>query len=624
MTYKPHIDGLRALAVLPVVAFHLDISALPGGFTGVDVFFVISGYLITGTIVSDLGKGRFSILEFYKRRILRILPALAAVILFVMAVAAMLMLPLEVGAIGRSAAASALFVSNILFWQTSDYFAGSAEANPLLHTWSLSVEEQFYVVFPLLMVLLARYARGRFLLPIAAGTVLSLALCVAATATSPTFAFYAIPTRAWELGIGACLALAPGLGGRGPRPLLAALGAVLVCGSFLLITEEGGFPGAVALFPCLGAALLIGCAEGTRVGRFLSGRVMVWIGSISYSLYLWHWPLIVFYKMRFETEMESADNAMLFAASVAMAALSTRFIERPFRLPSFRGRRAGRVVVTGSAVLAGLAAMGIALSVRPDLLHSYPPDVVKLASYGDYGTRPAHNALVRSGTCMIGEEQDLAGRSLDESCLALDPGRPDILLIGDSHAAQYWAALQEAFPEANVLQATASGCRPLLDGTGDRFCTELMDHVLKDVLQPGQIDAVIFAGRWKQKDLALVPATLAHVAARTKAVVVLGPGVEYFGELPTLLARTLLRGGGFDWEEHLDRRRAEVSRMMAGVVPPGQATYVPVYEELCGSAECTLTTPEGIPLQFDYGHLTKEGARYLVSRIEPELREALF
>ena len=334
-SYRPDIDGLRALAILPVLFFHAGLGLFEGGYVGVDVFFVISGFLITRIIYGEIVAGNFSILKFYERRARRILPALFAVCLFSFVMAWWLFVPLDFKDFSRSLAAAMLFASNILFMDETGYFAAPSEIKPLLHTWSLAVEEQYYIVFPLLLAVAARFFKayiGMFVILLLAT---SFVACVWATGYRPVYAFFLSPTRAWELLIGSVLAVGvlPVIDNRQMLNGLSVLGLGLVLGSIFLFSADTSFPGWQAAIPCIGAGLLIYVnGSGETIGaRILSFKPFVWSGLISYSLYLWHWPLIVFAKYHSGGELPSAALWGLIGLSVVAAALSWKFIEQPFR-----------------------------------------------------------------------------------------------------------------------------------------------------------------------------------------------------------------------------------------------------------------------------------------------------
>ena len=336
MRYRADIDGLRAIAIVPVVLYHAGFPGLKGGFVGVDVFFVISGFLMASLILSEIDQGAFSLGHFYERRVRRIFPALFATIAASAVAAWLLFMPIEFQYFSRSAMAAALFGSNILFWQESGYFDAAAELKPLLHTWSLAVEEQFYIVFPLLMLVIARFRRQWTGWILCTLLLVSFGLSIWQVESAPVAAFYLLPSRFWELLLGAVLAL--GLVPRSNSPIVAQalvlVGIILIGVAVFAYDEDTSFPGLSALVPCLGAALVIhGRAEDTPIGRALSWPPLVFIGLISYSLYLWHWPVIVFQRTDaiFAPETTGAVKVALVGASIGIAFLSWRFVERPFR-----------------------------------------------------------------------------------------------------------------------------------------------------------------------------------------------------------------------------------------------------------------------------------------------------
>ena len=292
--YRPEIDGLRALAVMPVLLFHAGFSLFSGGYVGVDIFFVISGYLITSIIQREITNKSFSIVNFYERRARRILPALLFISLLCIPFAYYWMLPFELKSFFDSLIAINLFSSNILFWQESDYFSAAAELKPLLHTWSLSVEEQFYVVFPLLLLLLSRFKYSILLVVVFTISFLSLLLSEYASAHHATANFYLLPTRFWELGFGALLAISSQYW-LNPKPMIAQIGSIVgiigITFSIFYFDSTTPFPGFWTLIPVLSTVLLIAFSKpDNMIGRLLGWKPLTAIGLISYSTYLWHQP----------------------------------------------------------------------------------------------------------------------------------------------------------------------------------------------------------------------------------------------------------------------------------------------------------------------------------------------
>jgi peptidoglycan/LPS O-acetylase OafA/YrhL len=365
MKYRREIDGLRALAVLPVVLFHAKLPYFDGGFLGVDIFFVISGYLITSLIVEDLEKGNFSIVDFYERRIRRILPALYAVLIFSLVMTVVFMDPDELRALSLSALSANFFSSNVYFWQQSGYFGSEAELTPLLHTWSLSVEEQFYVLFPIFLIVVWRFGPNSVIPLIVAGAVVSLGIAQWGSRHASLANFFLLPTRGWELMVGAFVAL---LMRRQTLEVSAAwcnvlslIGIAALASAFYFFEPDTPHPSVLTLVPVLGTALIIVFTRPeSPVGIVLSNRYVVGLGLISYSVYLWHYPIFAFTRAHLTNE----DNFFLFGGlsvlSLALGYLSWSFIERPFRDRKAISRRqiftyAGASTVAIVAVASGLA-----------------------------------------------------------------------------------------------------------------------------------------------------------------------------------------------------------------------------------------------------------------------------
>ena len=378
--HRADIDGLRAVAVVPVLLFHAGFPAFAGGFVGVDVFFVISGYLITSIILDETDAGRFSIVAFYERRIRRIFPALFAMLFASSILGALVLLPDDLKNLGQSSAAAALSASNFLFWHELGYFDVAAELKPLLHTWSLAVEEQFYVVFPIALLLLLRAHKSGALLILA--TVALLSFVLAEWGPSP-MAFYLAPARAWELLLGALLATGavPPPGRQWVRDSLSLLGLGLIAWSVLALSSATPFPGMAALLPTLGAALVIHAGDGGQslAGRVLGVRPLVLAGLISYSLYLWHWPLLVFARTYVGRELSMAETLAVLALSVAVAVASWRWIERPFRGSRPILARPKLFAAAGAAVSVTVA-IGLGLHLAEGLPTRLPPDAARLAA----------------------------------------------------------------------------------------------------------------------------------------------------------------------------------------------------------------------------------------------------
>lgn len=455
-SHRADIDGLRALAILGVVLYHAGVPGITGGFTGVDIFFVISGYLIGGHIDSEIRAGEFSYLRFYRRRAKRILPAFFAVLAFILLAATVLMSPLEAAQTARSAFAATLSASNILFWMTANYFAPKTDLNPVLMTWSLGVEEQFYAVIPLLMVLLARIRRNWLLPAILATCALSFFFAWYELGRAPMLAFYLLPARAWELGVGVALAVVE-LNSKPrtlPAPLIQSLssaGLALLLAPVFLLTTATPFPGPAALPSIVGTALILAVPTSWINRRLLSLPPLTFVGKISYSWYLWHWPLLAFLRIIYGSDPPRLALLLTITASLAPAALSYYFIEQPFR----RSTRPPAPLLLRYA-LAGIAATAACGAVW--LTHGLPqrfPALTRMES--------AEQAL-KADPCLVGESDQ---PNLTPACFDLSAARPSVAIWGDSHASALASGLRAAANAQGYgfVELGKNSCPPLAGAT---------------------------------------------------------------------------------------------------------------------------------------------------------------
>ena len=495
MNYRPEIDGLRALAVVPVILFHGGFPGFDGGFVGVDVFFVISGFLITGILAADLEKRRFSLIDFYERRARRILPALFVVVIACVPFAWAWLLPRDFLDFSQSVVAVITFWSNVLFWRESGYFSTAAELKPLLHTWSLAVEEQFYLVFPLVLWMIWGLGQRRVLLILGVLLLISLGLAEWAIAHAPIAGFYLLPTRGWELLIGSLAALVVRRGrvrfSGAVAELMGLSGLVLLAWSVVTFDRATPFPGLNALVPTLGALLLIIPARRpTLAHRLLSARPMVGVGLVSYSAYLWHQPLFAF--ARYRSFGEPSETLMLFLAllSFALAYVTWRFVETPFRNRSrvsrdkvFRGSMAIGVVLCSFGVI-GWALKGV--PSRLDMPSSVKASMARSERQTDCFDKPGLHEI-DDWTCPLGRT-DTA---------------PRFLVFGDSHALSFLDVLNAAARQANVSGAFsgASACTPFLGIHALRKDQDLKNcnaanKRLLDHAKASGVDHVILIARW--------------------------------------------------------------------------------------------------------------------------------
>lgn len=603
------VDGLRALAALAIVGYHINDFRAPGGFVGVDVFFVISGFLITRQVSTSIDEGRFKLGAFYARRMRRLFPALIVVLLFSYAVASITLLPSELVAFSWSLLASATYVSNIYFYRNSGYFDNDAEFSPLLHTWSLSVEEQFYLAFPLILIAASRVQpRYRLHCLILLGLI-SFASCEVIMGDETSAAFYLSPYRAWEFALGGAVALWRGrwLGPRFLAELLAMASLALIGLSFLLMRDTFHFPGIGAIPVTAATALIIFLCTRMKLatGGILSIPALVAVGRSSYSLYLWHWPIIVFYRIQFNTDPSLLEQILLLVSCLAAAGLSYRFVEQPFlkmKIP----RQAYWVVARAVGASGAIALLAVPVIFAGGLPNRFNAQQLYFASFLGDSTEIENG----SGACFLAENNTRFFDYPREQCLGTQSGKSNVLLIGDSHAAHLIAALRAHFPDINFAQANAAGCQPVLRPEGASRCVALLNYIYSTVVPSRQFDAVILAARWRDSDIARIKETAAFLAENTPEVFVLGPTVEYVLPLPRLLAtRPEIDDRFILYDEIMQRDRA----MRAAV--QGTAAFISVFDAICASGKCVNVTDGGVPLSYDYGHFTQQGATLVVNRL---------
>jgi peptidoglycan/LPS O-acetylase OafA/YrhL len=631
MRHRAEIDGLRAVAVIPVILFHAGFAPFGGGFVGVDVFFVISGYLITTILVADLEGGQFSLARFYERRARRILPALFVVMLACLPLAWLWMLPGQMRDLGESAAAVSLFVSNILFHARVDYFAPAADLEPLLHTWSLAVEEQFYLLFPIILAVIWRSGPLRVVLCLVLVGLASFGLSLWAHlgyGGSPAAAFYLAPMRAWELMAGALCALAMRRGRPVGREAPAIAGLVLIIASVLWFDVDSPLHTFAPLLAVVGTcAVILWASSETATGRVLSFRPVVGIGLISYSAYLWHQPLFAFARLRSLHDPAPILMGGLALSSLALGYASWRIVERPFRRKS-QPLLPRRMQVFGAAVVvaAGFVCFGLLTVVTGGLPARTAPNGVTFAALDLDRQIRANRGL--SDIC--GD-----GFTLSPDCRTGDA--PDLLLWGDSYAMH----LAQAFVGGNgLIQQTTSACAPLdgialIDAGHGRAwaadCIAFTDQVLSWLSTEPGIRVVVMSssfallheaimdrnGHVHDGDnvasiLAAMTRTSDAIRAMGKIPVVIGPTPqtgEDIGRCLVVAELFNLLEGACDFpfaalsSVAMDQRR--LLEFIDRIVP-----VLSLDELICPQGRC-VAMPDGIPLYRDKGHLTVQGSAWL-------------
>lgn len=663
--YRADIDGLRAVAILPVVLFHAGVGRFAGGYVGVDVFFVISGFLITGVIARELKRGTFTYQQFYLRRAKRIVPALLLVLGASMLAGLVVMGPGELKELGKLVLATNLFVSNIVLWRDVGYFGDAAELKPLLMTWSLGVEEQFYLVWPILLGTTLRLRLRLSTLVLVVG-VASFALAVTSVRVWPTPAFYLLPTRAWELLLGAWLAI-PAIDGADDgwaagrvRDIASVAGLLMVTVAVLGFDSETVFPGEAALIPCLGTALLIWSGQTAAVNRLLlSRRPVVLVGLISYSLYLWHWPLLAYGRILARGEMSAAATSGLVILSFALAYVTWRFVEGPFR------QRSSVPPLVSLARFGVATAFGATFGLALLLAGGLPGRLSPAALAADASRRdinPLRALCLRSAS--------VSGPPAP-ACLYGGPEGRYAAIWGDSHADALAPGLRAWFRAAGLgsLQFTADACPPLLGvdvllGSSQvRGCRKLNDQTFARLAADQTVDTVILAARWphyahnsrfgaeygqkayltddtsaersEANSLRAFAASLERAVdsliGAGKRVVIVGPIPEMGRNIPDCLMRRHMRvpaliagsgveGGGLDCDvkaSDVKARLAATSEVIERLATRNPRTITVWPERQICLLERCISSVDGVVIYSDDDHLSAHGAEFVAGGFAP-------
>ena len=620
LAYRADVDGMRAVAVLAVLVFHAGLG-LPGGFVGVDVFFVISGFLITSIVTRDVEAGTFSYLGFWERRARRLVPAMFVVVVATVVLGYVILLPHDFKELGQSVCAQAAAAANFYFYRESGYFAGPSEIKPLLHTWSLAVEVQFYFLMPGLLVLSHRLWPRRIPIVLVTSLLTSLAWCVYSSSVYPDAAFYLLPTRAWEMMLGGVVAL-PGdfrWLKRGMAEIVSLAGLVTVIGSIVFYKEGTPFPGRYALLPCLGTAAMIArnSVHSTVSSKLLSWRPVVFVGLISYSLYLWHWPLFAFANYMTPGELPLWLAISLIAASLVMGVLSWKHVETPFRNKSLLSTRT-RVLGAATAALVVLGGIGAVLHVANGVRSRFSDGVLQLADARQDKNR--QRAL----------HHDLQGSALEKppKLLAGPKGaEPQLIIVGDSHGDAIVPGIVDLCKRQNVpmVAFTKSDTLPLCftnsprDNSEKKFYETAMAYIQKSPAKD-----VMLIARWSEYgerlDKSNFLATVEGLKAFGKNVWVLRQVPEPSADVPRFLAlsetwgmdETKIRCSKEDYE--IGQRKVDLILNAAG---NDRVQIVDVSARFFESSPLAVAQVDGHPLYFDTNHLSTKGAAFAAACLEP-------
>jgi peptidoglycan/LPS O-acetylase OafA/YrhL len=656
--YRPDIDGLRAIAVSSVVFFHANLSPFFSGFVGVDIFFVISGYLIGGIIIRGMRTGRYTYAGFYARRARRILPVLILVILVTCLLGCFILDAKELFFVGGTSTSALLAVSNISFWRLQDYFASDSRLSPLLMTWSLGIEEQFYLFFPILTFGIVRLANDRLLPIIATLTAVSFAFSVWCTSTHPAAAFYLLPSRAWELGAGVLLAAwqvtydvrhsrrLSFLKSKLVHDSLAGIGALFLVIAIVGFDENTVFPGFVALLPVLGTAALIFADRSSINCHVLSRRPIVFVGLVSYSWYLWHWPLMSYLRIIVPTPPSTWQLAMMALASFVLAVLSWHFVERPFRRVGLPSRP---TLLRYALVLSIAIVPPVAIKLSKGLPQRLPEQTREVEATVGAGL---------NGPCSAAWNDSKPNLSAD--CVVDITHRPAVALIGDSHAWALGPGLRELTARQNLgfRMFTKPACPPLLNVSVwsknqpalTEACASFMRISVQQLVSDSSVKVVVLAGLWdnpldryvdamaqgsSNSGSHLLRAGLENMVGAlqkgNKKVILLGDTPYWrFDPKRVALARSMpLRGLIFCLAQPGCESLFQGSAEFSGTVPPDPRSveivrevaaayatqYIDLSRKFCSLARCIFQRENEL-LFIDHSHLSGAGAKYAIENLE--------
>ncbi len=630
LKYRSEIDGLRAVAVLPVMFFHAGSEAFNGGYIGVDIFFIISGYLITSIILVELADTRFSVLRFYERRARRILPALMTVTALTVPFAWTLMSPSQFLDYGLGLRGIALFLSNFAFWSQSGYFGAEAERNPLIHTWSLAVEEQFYVFYPLMLIVFWRFGLKKLVVAIILGSIASLALSEWGARYNPTANFFLTPTRVWELFLGSLCAIILWRRRLPSSEVLSAIGLLLLASAIVLFDEYTPVPSVWTLWPLGGTALIIlFCDEQTFSGRLLSSRPFVFIGLISYSAYLWHQPALAYLRL-WLGEPDPFVSLATVLLVLPISALSWKYIEQPLRGRGVsRSLRASpwRVIFVSVGALTTIFGIGQYIVLQKGFPDRLSARELAILSIGDY---PEKEKLYRSGTCFLSPDE---GNSFADECTI---SGAQFAILGDSHAAALSVGLR-----ANadlVSQYTVGRCSPIVgfDNWGLQTCLDRKKRAI-ELIGSSRPANVLLTGNWSGylDDLGAKEALAATIESirrksPTSRILLVGSVPQWKPSLPEMYVRSgklLIAPSSMGVEKLLLRRLRnsdDVLRNTAARYP--YVVFYSILDDICDDQDRCISavTRDGKTetLVWDSAHLTEYGSQLIVQRMLAKLKRS--
>ena len=610
MKYRPEINGLRAFAVVPVILFHAGFELFSGGFIGVDVFFVISGYLITNILIEDIENNRFSFVKFYEQRARRILPALFFVMLVCIPFAWMWMLPDQLKAFSQSIVATSLFVSNVLFWKKSGYFDVSSEEKPLIHTWSLAVEEQYYLLFPIFLFLMWRFGKNRVFWTIVALAIISLAISEWGWRNAEIPNFYLAPSRAWEIFAGSIAAFTIQKYGVRKNNILSLIGLAAILFSIFAYDERTPFPSVYALVPVVGTVLLVLFADKeTLVAKILSAKVFVGIGLISYSAYLWHQPLFAFSRLNKIEQPSMMLMSVYSCAVIVLAIISWKFVEQPFRKKRYQYIERKPIFVLSSIAVIMMVLIGyIGHYTNGAIKIRFSPQQIAILKTAEWSP-------LRS-KCHFPQKE----RSLNRTECEYFGKKSKFAVFGNSHSTELAYALAKVLEpyQIAIKHHTISGCMHNYNVIDEKntICQRWHDIVLKKLNEDTSIKTVILSYANKnylheeKYRKSLIKMTKVLLEARKKVILVLQAPIpdahinKYLVDILGNMRSKIIGTSLSSW----NHTYSSVHKLLTEL--PDEVTIVNPADYFCKGDECFVAR-DGIVYYFDDSHMSIGGANII-------------
>ena len=620
MQFRKDINGLRAIAVIAVVLFHFNDSWMPGGFAGVDVFFVISGFLMTGIIFRGLEQKNFSIWKFYIARANRIIPALAVLCCVLLVFGWFYLTPIDYRALGKHIASSMGFLSNFIYWLESGYFDVGSHEKWLLHTWSLSVEWQFYIIYPVVLVTFRNFMSVKAIkLTVFIGTILGFSFCIIATYKWPDSSYYLLSTRAWEMMFGGLAYLYPMTIKKEWKRPLEWLGLAFIFGSYFLISKDNLWPGYLAIFPVLGSFLII---QAQCNDSFITSNIVFQkLGAWSYSIYLWHWPIVVVIYSFSLSEVFIYFGIIL---SVILGFLSYKYIEKvKFKTDFYKVASYFKCKPIYFVIIVSFIGSYVYLS---DGINSPVREVVnsKESKYVTIYHRNNYNKYMKEGyspECNFYYGRTSKVDGISETCIKNGTG--GIFIWGDSHAQALSYGIRKVFPNININQVATSGCRPLIKediktvGENKKAC-DLSNKMAKKVILDIMPKVIILAQRLEhdENDYKEILSYLNEHNLNSKLILV-GPVPQWQPSLPSIIAKRHFNKDEVIINDHsLVSKVLSVNSQLHTEYDSSEIEYISIVDQLCTKNGCLAKVDNNnTPLVWDYGHLSLEGSIYVVEKI---------